>query len=376
MVMIFFSLLHVIFLGFTGIFVILHYAIMSLFSHVSNEPANESFRKRVSVIVSAYNEENVIEDLIKVVRRSTYPIYEIVVVDDGSEDPTYEIARSLDTVVLRNRERMGKAASLARAVRKAKGEILVIFDADSLPHEDCVGQLVNQFVSEDVGAVAGCIKILDDSILGKLIKLEFSLCFFLVEPFSSNFNFFPIIHGANFAVRRDLAHFRSGALTEDFDLTIDLNVKGYKVRYEPRALCHVSAPDSFKHLMKQREKWLRGVVESYRQYNGYWDLAFSHLFFLGAFLKMVEYVIPLVWASSFTLLCICLYLGDPILLWTSIASIVVCTTDMFLANLRSGDKKTILLFIPFLSYFYNFIVGLLFIKAIVTEMCNSGRMRM
>jgi len=353
---------------FMMVFIVLHYTIVCLFSSPrrgSDAGRIKNPQWKVSVIVPAYNEEEVIEGLIHRLKESSYPIQEIIVVDDGSEDSTYEVARNMNATVLRTNERLGKPAALNAAVREAKGDIVVIFDADTLPDKDCVGHLVKHFELEDVGAVVGCTKVLNDGSLSKLVALEFNLCFYLIEPFSDKSNFLPIVHGANFAIRRELAHFREDALTEDFDLTINLTMKGYKIRFEPEAVNHVSAPSSFSLLVRQRERWLEGILETYMWNCGFWKKVFPRLGFLGLFLKALEYVIPLVWASGFSLFCISLLLNDLLLLLTALVSVITCTLTISYAQFRSKDKMTYLLCVPFLSYFYNLFVMWLFLKSLV-----------
>jgi len=360
--------IRVTFSVFIMVFIVLHYTIICLFSSPckgSDTGRVKNTQRKVSVIVPAYNEEEVIEGLIHRLKESSYPIQEIIVVDDGSEDSTYEIARNMNVAVLRTNERFGKPAALNAAVREVQGDIVVVFDADTLPNKNCVEHLVKHFELEDVGAVVGCAKVLENGFISKLVAQEFNLCFYLIEPFSDEFNFFPIVHGANFAIRRELAHFREDALTEDFDLTINLAMKGYKLRFEPEAVNHVSAPSSFPLLVRQREKWLEGILETHMRHHGFWKKVFPRLGFLGLFLKALEYVIPLVWASSFSLFCISLLLNDFLLLLTALVSVMTCTLTMFCAQFRSKDKMTYLLWVPFLSYFYNLFVVWLFLKSLV-----------
>jgi len=361
-------LIRVAFSLFVMVFIVLHYTSICLFSSPrksSHSGHVKNVQWKVSVIIPAHNEEDLIEGLILRLRGSSYPIHEIIVVDDGSTDSTYEVARNMSVNVLRNKERLGKPAASNAAVREAKGDIVVIFDADTLPDKDCVGHLVKHFELEDVGAVVGCAKVLENGFISKLVGLEFNLCFYLIEPFSDKFNFFPIVHGANFAIKRELAHFREDALTEDFDLTVNLTKKGYKIRFQPEAVNYVSAPSSFFLLVRQRERWLEGILETCVWNRGFWKKVFPRLGFLGLFLKALEYVIPLVWASSFSLFCISLLLNDFFLLLTALASVMTCTLTMFYAQFRSKDKMTCLLCVPFLSYFYNLFVAWLFLKSLV-----------
>ena len=374
------ALIRVTFSLFVIVFIIIHFIVICLFSSPrksSHAGRVKNVQRKVSIIIPAYNEEDVIGGLIHRLGESSYPIHEIIVVDDGSIDSTYEVARNMNVIALRNEKRLGKPTALNIGVREAKGDVIIVFDADTMPTGDCVGHLVEPFQIENVGAVAGCTKVLSNGLISKLVALEFNLCFYVIEPFSDRFNFFPIIHGANFAVRRELAHFSEDALTEDFDLTINLATKGYRIKFEPEAVNHVSAPPSFSVLVRQRKKWVKGILGAYKHHFGFWNKAYLHFGCLRLFLKVLQYVIPLVWASSFSLFLISLFLNDFLLLLTALSSITTCSLAMVCANFRSKDKATNLLFIPFLAYFYNLFIVWFFLTSLVRETLGvkSNKMR-
>lgn len=84
-----------------------------------------------SVIIPAYNEEDGIAETVKKVSDATQKIgSEIIVVDDGSKDRTYEIAKKLGIKLIRHEKNRGKAAALVTGFNSASGEILVTIDAD------------------------------------------------------------------------------------------------------------------------------------------------------------------------------------------------------------------------------------------------------
>ena len=110
----------------------------------------------VSVIIATYNEENAIrkklETLLSVVPRG---FYEIIVVDSGSIDDTRKIVSEYankGVILLAQEKRLGKANALNLALKKAKGEIIVLSDANSEFSPDSINALVEKFDSE-TGAV-------------------------------------------------------------------------------------------------------------------------------------------------------------------------------------------------------------------------------
>ncbi|MFO7461912.1 MAG: glycosyltransferase, partial [Desulfatiglandales bacterium] len=117
----------------------------------------------VSVIISAYNEEAVIEQK---VRNSLALVYqedrlEVIVSSDGSTDRTEEIVRRYEgknVRLIRQEPRTGKTACLNKVVPEAKGEIVVFTDANSMFPPDLLGKMVRNFADRDIGLVTGWTK--------------------------------------------------------------------------------------------------------------------------------------------------------------------------------------------------------------------------
>ena len=114
--------------------------------------SNSSLPLRVSVVIAAYNEEEVIARRIDNVVAQDYPneLMEIIVASDGSVDGTNEIVRCMvkrdDRIKLSEyEERRGKTYVLNAAVRTAVGDIVIFSDAESLFCEDFVRLVVKRF---------------------------------------------------------------------------------------------------------------------------------------------------------------------------------------------------------------------------------------
>ncbi|SPH16817.1 Undecaprenyl-phosphate 4-deoxy-4-formamido-L-arabinose transferase [Defluviimonas aquaemixtae] len=102
-------------------------------------PVSDVEGMSLSVVIPAYNEEGAVRETIEDVRGAMGPLgipYEIIVVDDGSEDRTLEIARETGVIVDSNQVNAGYGASLKRGIRKAQHEYVAIIDADGTypPH--------------------------------------------------------------------------------------------------------------------------------------------------------------------------------------------------------------------------------------------------
>lgn len=323
--------------------------------------------RKMSVIIPAYNEEGVIETLLQHLRNSNAHITETIVVDDHSADSTFRIAQDMKVTTIRNETRLGKAASLNKCAKIAQEDIIVVFDADNRPEKDCIKRLLQHFDSQDVAIVTGVTKIHSNGFVSWLAGLEFSLCFNLFHSFSSRFSFFPILHGAFFGIRRELASFDEKAITEDFDFSVNTASKGYKIEFEPQAISYVSPPPSFTLFRKQREKWIRGAVQASLRHKGFSKKVFRHVGFMGLFLIALGYLLPLVWAATLTFVLICYLLNEPHLVSIGILALAVYTGIVFVTNRLAKNRTRNVLALPALGYFYFFFVVWYFVKAVVLE---------
>src|SRR3989338_9506598 len=84
---------------------------------------------KVSCIIPAYNEEATLGKVLRVVKKVRI-IHEILVVDDGSSDKTYAVAKAEGVRVIRHPENRGKGAAIKTGYQYSKGDILLFLDAD------------------------------------------------------------------------------------------------------------------------------------------------------------------------------------------------------------------------------------------------------
>jgi cellulose synthase/poly-beta-1,6-N-acetylglucosamine synthase-like glycosyltransferase len=231
------------------------------------------FRPSVSVLVPCRNEELVVEGLVSCLLALDYPhdLLELVVIDDGSDDRTGEL---LDELVA-NEPRLrcvhrprdaggGKSAALNTALAHARGEIIVVFDADHKCRSDVIKRLVRHFADPNVGAVQGrcVIRNGEESSLARTIAIDY-YCGYLVNEYGrqSLYNL-PAYGGANCAVRasslRALGGWNEHTVTEDTDLTMRLVLSGLRVRYDVTAIDTEEGVPTFRRFWRQRYRWARG----------------------------------------------------------------------------------------------------------------------
>jgi cellulose synthase/poly-beta-1,6-N-acetylglucosamine synthase-like glycosyltransferase/peptidoglycan/xylan/chitin deacetylase (PgdA/CDA1 family)/spore germination protein YaaH len=232
--------------------------------------AGTTFAPFVSVIVPAYNEELVIENTIRSLLASHYDRYEIIVVDDGSQDQTSRVVSEHfagdDRVRLITVTNAGKAEALNTGLRHAKGEIVIALDADTLFAPQTIGALAHRFYDERMGAIAGNAKVGNRiNIVTRWQALEYVTSQNMDRRAFASLNCITVVPGAVGAWRRDLLEkaggFPSDTLAEDQDLTLSIRRMGYKIGYEESAIAWTEAPDRLRSLARQRFRWAYGTLQ-------------------------------------------------------------------------------------------------------------------
>ena len=129
---------------------------------LKNHPqvVNENYKPFVTIMIPAHNEENVIANTVENIRSIDYPNFEIIVIDDRSSDNTANVINDLankyeDVIAfIRDKDAFpGKSAVLNDAFKIAKGEAILVFDADATVEPDFLNKLIPNLEPSDVGAV-------------------------------------------------------------------------------------------------------------------------------------------------------------------------------------------------------------------------------
>ena len=236
----------------------------------SRTHAGEDYLPAVSVIVPAYNEAAVIGETIESLLKSAYQHYEIIVVDDGSEDRTSEIVRERFAhearVRLFTEPNRSKAAALNLGLSHATGEIIVALDADTVFPPQTIGALAQRFHDPRMGAIAGNAKVGNRiNIITRWQALEYITSQNMDRRAFASLNCITVVPGAVGAWRRELIErvggFSSDTLAEDQDLTLRIRKLGYKIGYEENAIAWTEAPDTLRGLARQRHRWAYGTLQ-------------------------------------------------------------------------------------------------------------------
>jgi GT2 family glycosyltransferase len=228
----------------------------------------------VSVLIPAHDEEGVIVETVECVLELDWPAFEVIVVDDGSSDRTSEL---LAPYASQGRIRLvtkqvneGKAMALNDAWPLARGEIVLIVDADGRPNRDVLRWMVPHFVKVPrVAAVTGNPRVVNTTtLLAKMQAIEFSATVSVLRRAQVTWGRVMTFSGVCTALRRSAVEsagrFRPEMVTEDIDMAWQLQTRFFDVRYEPRAVFAMQVPETMRFWWRQRARWARGLGQVLR----------------------------------------------------------------------------------------------------------------
>jgi cellulose synthase/poly-beta-1,6-N-acetylglucosamine synthase-like glycosyltransferase/peptidoglycan/xylan/chitin deacetylase (PgdA/CDA1 family) len=229
----------------------------------------EPFLPPVSIVVPAFNEAAGIERAARSLDASDYPDFEVIVVDDGSEDGTGGLVEALELEHVRvlRQANAGKPAALNRGVEAARSDVIVTVDGDTVFEPDTLSELVQPFRDPDVGAVAGNTKVGNrGGLLGRWQHIEYVMGFNLDRRLYDLLRCMPTVPGAIGAFRRealaDIGGVSDATLAEDTDITIGIGRAGWRVAYAEDARAWTEAPASLASLWRQRYRWSYGTMQA------------------------------------------------------------------------------------------------------------------
>ena len=231
---------------------------------------------KVAILIPAYNEEKVIERTVRATLRSSYRNLRVIVIDDGSQDRTLEVARTCfpreqatGRLLVLTKPNSGKAEALNFGLQHMERdeEIFVGIDADTVIARDAVALLVPHFQDRTVAAVAGNAKVGNRmNLWTRWQALEYITSQNFERRALNTMGAVSVVPGAIGAWRvsavREAGAFHTDTVAEDADLTMALLQRGYRVEYEDQALAYTEAPMNANGLMRQRFRWSFGILQA------------------------------------------------------------------------------------------------------------------
>ncbi|MGZ3777388.1 MAG: glycosyltransferase [Mucilaginibacter sp.] len=226
----------------------------------------------VSIIVPAYNEEVTAIKTIQSLLQLDYHEFEIIFIDDGSKDKTYELVNTSygnhPMVKVLTKPNGGKASALNFGLAHTRYEFAVCIDADTQLKKDAIQHLMAYFTDDEIGAVAGTVKVgNENNIVTMWQSIEYITAQNMDRRAFDLINSITVVPGAIGAFRKaaifKAGNFTSDTLAEDCDLTMRILKQGYIIKNSAEAIAYTEAPETLGALLKQRFRWSFGVIQSF-----------------------------------------------------------------------------------------------------------------
>lgn len=228
-------------------------------------------RPLVTILAPGKNEGAQIYKLVTSLSEQTYQNFEIIIVDDGSDDTTPQIARDLLKrgfihKYFRMTERGGKASAANYGVSHATGKYIVHLDCDSSLDRDAIEKVLLPFyIDRRIKAVGGCVKVRNsnESLCTSMQALEYLRSIQVGRMVTSRLGIYHIISGAFGAF--DAETLREVGMWDigpglDGDITQKFRKAGHKVWFAEDAICMTNVPVKWKVLFKQRRRWSKSLI--------------------------------------------------------------------------------------------------------------------
>lgn len=254
------------------IFLLLHYKNLSrLYSYP--KPTRYPI---VSILVPAYNEEDNLEKTVDSLLKIEYPREkkEIIIINDESKDRTAEIAQKLASkhreIVFLDKKNSGKADSLNKAIKIARGEMIAVVDADSCPRKDALVKMVGYFDEKEVAAVTSRVLVKNKANwLERFQVMDYSIIAW-TRKLLDFINSVYVTNGPLSVYRKEalvkVGGFDPRNLTEDIEVTWHLLSKGYRTRMSYSAVVYTTVPEKLKTWINQRVRWNLGGIQTISKY--------------------------------------------------------------------------------------------------------------
>lgn len=264
----------------------LYQLVISLFSFVKlkEKPFLVKKNHKFILILPAHNEEKVIGNLIKSLKKQNYPKdkYDIQVIADNCTDNTEKIARDLGVNVFVRNEEDPKKRNKGCAMNVFLSTILnnpdsdyeafCVFDADNIVDKNFLKEM-NKHLCQGEEVVQGYrdIKNPTDNWIASGYAIFYWMMNRIYHLARYNAGLSPLINGTGFMVKisaiKDTG-WDTNTLTEDIEFSLKTIIQGKKLGWAKDAICYDEQPVDFKASWSQRSRWTIGHIQCLREYTG------------------------------------------------------------------------------------------------------------
>ena len=234
-------------------------------------------KNNFAVIIAARNEEAVIANLIKSLKKQTYPKehYEIYVIVNNCTDNTEEEARKAGAKVIVCTEKVKSKGEVLKftfnKLRKEKDiDAYVIFDADNLVHKDFLSKM-NDSLNMGYSVVQGFrdTKNVSDNWLSCSYAIMYYIQNLFLNKSRYNLGKSSFINGTGFVIKKELIDkngYDPKTVTEDIEFVAMCAINGEKIAFNDEAITYDEQVNKFIPSLKQRKRWSIGTMECLRAY--------------------------------------------------------------------------------------------------------------
>ena len=231
-------------------------------------PDHSVFEPEVTLVVSAFNEQDFIRKKIENSLALDYPSNKLrmIFITDGSNDRTADIIAQYPLIqLLHLPERKGKVAAMNRAIKFVQTPLVIFSDANTLLNPESVRNIIRHYRIPKVGGVAGEKKIIasaDDQAAGSGEGLYWK---YESKLKKLDADFYSVVGAAGelFSVRTGLFETApENTIIEDFVQSLKICLKGYVIRYEPGAFALETASSNMKEEQKRKVRISAGAFQA------------------------------------------------------------------------------------------------------------------
>ncbi len=334
------------------------------------------FRPSVSVLIPAYNEEATIGETIKSILNQSYPITEIIVVDDSSTDKTGEIARNFGVKVITTPKNTGtKSRAVNFGLNFVNTEVVVVVDADTVLEKRAIELAIPFLADGNTLSVSGFVLPQEVRTFWERARLIQYLHFITLHKTAQNHWRVPIVSSGCFSLfntklLKEMGKFPERTIVEDMDLTWKAHLKKINIKFVPEAVCYSKDPENWRQYKAQMMRWNRGFLQCIAQYKLSLVKNPRLCFFVSWYL-LSALLQPFLWAFFLWYLVWFFLVRSPevfffLAFWGLFLEGAIVFFTIFLASLKHKCLKKALLNFPF-YWLISPIDSYLFFNALIQE---------
>jgi len=272
----------------------------------NNEPRNFP---HVSVIIPAWNEENIISRTIESVLISTYSNFDIIIVAGGS-DNTFKcadyFAKNDSRITVIEQKPLGKSTALNTGLKYAIGEIVILLDADCIVDKNWFKYLVTPIINKEANITIGNFQ----PFMLSWVSLWYNLNNIYLKIVRNKKNFFGGSKAFEKSVFKDINGLNEKAYSDDYYLSMHLKKK-YKIKFIEKSIVQTDIPSTLVQYLQVETRWLRNQLHTaFNSNKGRRKVIFNYFktigFTLGlpisiilSVLNIIPYTYIYIWVSCF-----------------------------------------------------------------------------